>query len=302
MALYHKYRPNTLDSMLGNEQTIEVLRADLAKEDKPHAYLLYGPTGCGKTTLGRIIASELGCIGNDFKELDSADFRGIDTVREMRTQAQFRPIEGECRVWLLDECHKMTNEAQNALLKALEGASETVYYILATTEPQKLLPTIRGRCAQYPVAPLTEHQMYRLLRHIVRSETEELDKAVYDQIILDSLGLPRNALQILDQVLSVPNDRRLEIARHAAETQSQTIELCRALINKSGWKKVSSILTGLKDEDPEQIRRAVLGYCSAILLKSSNDWAAVIMNEFIEPTYNTGFPGITWACYKVANL
>ncbi|MCD6399911.1 AAA family ATPase [candidate division WOR-3 bacterium] len=253
--------------MRGNKETIIALQAELRKEDKAHAYLLMGPTGCGKTTLARIIARELGAKGNDFREIDSADFRGIDTVREIRKQSQFKPLEGSCRVWLIDECHRQTNDAQSALLKALEDTPPHVYYILATTDPQKLLPTIKGRCAQFTVTPLKEKELYRLLRVVVKREGEALATEVYEQIIQDSQGHPRNALQILDKVLGVPPEERLALAKQVAEQQSRVVELCRVLLTAAGWKKVARVLSGLKDEDPEGVRRAVLGYCSSILLK-----------------------------------
>ena len=299
MSLYHRYRPQTFSQIYGNKDTIQTLQAEVKREDKSHAFLLYGETGCGKTTTARIIAKELGAEGNDYREVDSADFRGIDTIREIRKQSQFRPIEGSCRVWLLDEVHQLSRDAQNALLKALEDTPKHVYYILATTDPQKLLDTIKGRCAQFPVMPLSDRDMHKLLHFVVNSEKEHLDKQIYEQIIQDSQGHARNALQILEQVLSVPEQNRLVIAQRTAERQSQTIELCRNLITPTGWKKIAYILSGLKEEDPEKIRRAILGYCNAILLKGENDRAGLVMEEMEENLFNTGFPGLVLRCYRI---
>lgn len=299
MSLYHRYRPNSFDDVIGNEEVIASLKGTLQREDPPHAFLLSGPTGCGKTTLSRIIANELGCSGADFREMDSASYRGIDDIREIRKQSMYMPVEGKCRVWLLDECHKLSNDAMNALLKALEDSPPHVFYILATTDPQKLLPTIRGRCARFNVSLLNENQLYRLLRKVCKREEVSIEKEILEQVVQDSEGHPRNALQILEQVISVGPERRLAVAKKTAERQSQTIELCRALIGGAPWKKVAGILSGLKDEDPESIRRAVLGYCNSILLKGEDTQAGKVMEQMLEPLFNTGWPGLTFACYAI---
>lgn len=303
MALYLKYRPTELEDVKGNIEIVSILEKMLnAPEEFPHAILLAGGTGCGKTTIGRIIANRLGCVGSDFIEVDAGQMRGIDTIREIRQNSSFRPAEGKCRVWLLDEFHKSTNDAQNAILKILEDTPKHVYFIICTTEPNKLISAVLGRLQRFDVKPLNESQMYGLLRKVVKEEGQSLSKEIYDQIILDSLGHSRNALQILEKVLNCPEDKRLEIAKQSAEQQNQVIDLCRALLRKAKWKEVNSILVGLKGVDPEEIRRAVLGYCQAILLKEENDMAAHIMENYIEPFYNSGFPGLTLATYSIIKL
>jgi DNA polymerase-3 subunit gamma/tau len=187
----------------------------------------------------------------------------------------------------------------SALLKALEDTPSHVYYILATTDPQKLLLTVRNRCTQYTMTVLSDSEMLSLLKSIVKKEGQKLEQEIYDQIIQDSQGHPRNALQILDQVLAADGQDRLAIAKRSAESTNQIIDLCRALLSKSNWKTVAGILKGLKEEEPESIRRVILGYFSAVLLNGENNRAACILDEFMSNTYDSGMPMITWNCYKI---
>jgi DNA polymerase-3 subunit gamma/tau len=299
MALYHKYRPRSFDEMSGNEDVLTVLQADLAKDSRPHAYLFHGPSGCGKTTLARIIATELGCEQENFHEVDSADFRGIETIREIRKNSQLSPLGGgDCQIWLLDECHKLSNDAQNALLKALEDTPSHVYYILATTDPDKLIATIRSRCTQYQVNPLTDKQMFRLIRRITKEEGETLDQDTADQIIENCQGRPRDALQILDQVLGVDPEDRKEAVQRVLDDNIRTRRLCQILVEKGSWKSAAAILKELEKQDEERIRRAILGYCSKTLLNKDHPQAAKVMEEMVNPLYNTKFPGLVFACYS----
>lgn len=302
MSLYLKYRPKTLKQIKGNKAVVSGLEKMLASpETCPHSFLLTGDTGCGKTTIGRIIAGSLGSNGLDFKEVNSSDFRGIDTVRDIISKSQFKPIESDCIVWLIDECHKMTNDAQNALLKILEDTPNHVYFILCTTEPQKLLSTIKGRCLNYQVTPISNDELSSLLKSIIKKEGEELDDNILDFIITNSGGKPRNALQILEKVLLAEPDERLEIAKAAEAEKLESIELCRALINGKSWREVSIILSSLKEQgqDAESVRRIMLVYCQSVLLKKDLAICGLILEEFLTPFYDSGFPQLVYACYSV---
>ena len=299
MGLYLKYRPNALTEIEGNREIVITLRGMFKKNEIPHSMLFHGPTGCGKTTLARIVAKELGCTENNLIEIDTAQFRGIDTVRDLRKNIQYTPLGGGIRVYIIDEVHKMTGDAQNAFLKILEDTPKHIYFILCTTDPQSLLPTIKGRCSQFQVQLLSDDDMKSLLTKIAELENDSIEDEIIEQITQDSQGHPRNALQILEQVLSTPKKRRLTIAQQAAIEQSESIALCRALMKKQGWSEVKKILQGLKGQDAEGIRRVVIGYASSVLLNTDNAVAGLILEAFQEPTYNMGFPGIVLACYTV---
>lgn len=302
MSLYQKHRPTNLKQIRGNKETVAALSDMLKKVDNcPHAFLLTGATGCGKTTLARIIASELGAKGGDLKEVDSADFRGIETIRNIRKNSGYAPMEGKVRVWIMDEVHKLTNDAQNAILKILEDTPKHVFFILCTTDPQGLLPTIKNRCSQFIVSKLEKTEMLMLLNSIVEVEKFKVKKKALDVICDSAQGHPRAAIMLLDQISRLSKDEQVKAAQRFEEGQVQVIELCRLLINGGNWKGISAVLKQLKEqkEDAENIRRVVLGYCTSVLLKSDMAKAGLVMDFFIEPFYNSGFPGLVHACYSI---
>jgi len=231
--------------------------------------------------------------------VDSGQLRGIDTIREIRANCSYKPLEGKNRGWILDEFHKSTNDAQNAALKLFEDPPAHVYFFICTTEPQKLIDTLKGRCIILQTKTLDDDSMTSLLRKIVRSENETLQKEVYEQIVQDALGHPRNAINILEQVLSTPAADRLNVACKSAAEQSQSIELCRALLRGSKWKEISVILKGLTDQQPEDVRRHVLGYCQAVLLKEDNVRCGLIMEMMLPSVYYSGWPGLVFAAYSI---
>ena len=302
MSLAVKYRPTSLKEMIGNKATVKALDTVLSrkKEDIPHAFLFTGLSGGGKTTLARIVADRLGCLGTDFTEINSADFNGIDTIRELRMKSQFAPSMGsESRVWLLDEAHALSGKALEAMLKLLEEAPSHVYFILATTEPEKFKPTVRNRLATFNVSPLTDDEMETLIKKVCKAEKKEIKEEVIDQIIESSNGSARACLSILDTVIDLDPKEQLKQAERKEEENKAIIELCRALMaKKPSWKAITTILRGLKEE-PESIRYAVLGYANACLLKSDNPKAYQIIYAFRDNFYDSKKAGVTSACYEV---
>lgn len=294
--LYKKYRPKTLKGMVGNKSTVAALRNMLERKTVPHTILFHGPSGCGKTTLARILKRELECHDLDFAEMNCSDFRGIDTIREIARTMTLAPAAGACRIWLLDEFHQMTSQGMNAALKIFEDTPSHVYFFLCTTEPQKLLKTIRTRCCEMPVEPLSEEDTKRLLRRVAKREKIKLDQDTLDDISDASEGSARRSLVILDKVKNLAGaDRSAAISLQ--EEDREGIELCRAILKGKGWSSVAKVLREVKGE-PESLRWAVMRYCKTILLKK-DDWHAYhVLTCFEQPFYDSKDNGLVRACYE----
>jgi len=304
-GLYQAYRPRTFDEVVGNKEAIRTLESFIKRDrsEVPHAFLFSGPSGCGKTTLARILAKKLGCSDANFVEIDSADFRGIDTIREIRRQMRLAPVGGgSCRVWLIDECHKLTGDAQSALLKALEDTPSHVYFLLATTDPEKLIKTVRNRCTTIIVSSLTEKQLISLMDEICQEEKKKVPEDILKLIAKNALGSARASLVALDQVIDLDKKEMANAINDNMARESKTLELCQAIFNGAQWTSVQGILNGLRDEDPESVRRSVLGYSCSVLLGNSTKkqaFAMDVIDVFWDSLYNTGFPGLVKMCYDI---
>lgn len=296
MPLHIDYRPASFDEIIGNQNTIDSLVSVLARDDKPHSILLQGPSGCGKTTLARIIASELKCHDQDLIEINMGNNRGIDTAREIIQTIAYKPVAGPVRVILLDEVGAAVKTFQEALLKPLEDTSDHVYFILATTDPEKLLKTVRNRCSTFDVNKLSDDEIEQLVNWVLTEEELKIAPDAKEMLIESSDGCPRQALVILDQIIDLPLDKQKETVREAAIGDKQVIDLCRALVKKERWNNIAEILKGLKTE-PEKVRYAILGYMNTVLLGGDPN-AAVIISIFKDPFFYSGKAGLALACWE----
>lgn len=302
MELYRKYRPKTLKQMFGNKSSISVIQ-EMVNDDKiPHSILLTGQTGTGKTTLGRILKELLGCNDFDYTELDTASFRGIDTIRDLRKQLPYAPKGSDSKVFLLDEVHELTGTAQHALLKALEECPLHVYFILCTTNPEKLLGTVKGRCVTFEMELLSDDDMQELISSVIKKEEKKITEDVIQNIIDNAEGHPRNALTILEKVLVLTNKQEMLKITSQSLLDTNIKELYQKLLKGDNWKEISRILQGLKDLPHESIRRGILGYMSSVMLNTSkgNDRAWYIASwVYDKNTFDNGFAGIVFCCYAI---
>lgn len=232
MALYRKYRPASFAEVVGQRHVTDPLSAALESRDaqgRPnrinHAYLFSGPRGCGKTSSARIMARSLNCAegptatpcgqcascralapggpGNlDVIELDAASHNGVEDMRELREKAIFQPAESRYRIFIIDEAHMITASGFNALLKIVEEPPEHLIFIFATTEPERVLPTIRSRTHHYPFRLLTPPDMRGLLERVVTAEGVQVESDVYPLVIQAGGGSPRDSLSVMDQLIA----------------------------------------------------------------------------------------------------
>ncbi len=236
VALYRKYRPATFAEVVGQEHVTEPLSTALTAGRINHAYLFSGPRGCGKTSSARILARSLNCeqgptatpcgvcdscVGLapngpgsiDVVELDAASHGGVDDTRELRDRAFYAPAQSRYRVFIVDEAHMVTTAGFNALLKIVEEPPDHLIFVFATTEPEKVLPTIRSRTHHYPFRLLPPRTMRGLIERICAQEDVVVDDAVYPLVIRAGGGSPRDTLSVLDQLLAGADGNRVNYQR-----------------------------------------------------------------------------------------
>lgn len=300
MPLNLDHRPKDFASIYGNQATIESLKAIFSREyDYPHAMLMQGPKGCGKTTIARIVVGLLGCKGSDFIEINSSNDRGIQTARNIMEGAKYRPMMGKARVYLLDEVHSATKDFMHAMLKPLEDAPKHAYYILCTTDPAMLIEPLRSRCHTFEVQYLNQADTLALLGDVLTKENvADIPETILKKIYEASDGCPRDALRILDQVIDMEPDRMEAGISSFFYGEKQVNDFCQALLKKQSWSRVRLIVKQMDLSNPESARRGVIGYMAAVIAGGDNPLAAVIYEAFREPLYATGKAGFWFAAYR----
>ena len=265
-AFYRTYRPQKFSEVVGQKAVIKTLRNALSENKIAHAYLFCGPRGTGKTTMARLFAKALNCeegIGHecdvcqnciavktgshpDVFEIDAASNSGVDSVRDLIDQVRYQPILGRYKVYIIDEVHNMSSSAFNALLKTLEEPPANVVFILATTEPQKVLPTILSRVQRFDFTKVSDEDIISKMSEILEKENVTYEEGSLELIARLADGGVRDALSILDQVVSYSGDN---ISIEDINTLFGLLNVKDKLdfVRKIGSKDLASVINTAKD-------------------------------------------------------
>jgi len=297
LVLYRKYRPQTFSDVAGQDHVTITIQNEIKSGHVAHAYLFSGPRGCGKTTTARIIAKAVNCLNRkegsaepcnkcsncleissgraiDLIEIDAASHRGIDDIRELREGIKFAPTKLKYKVFIIDECHQLSKDASNALLKTLEEPPAHAIFILATTELHKILATILSRCQRFDFRKLSLPELVARLQKLADSEGIKIEKAALELVALAGGGSVRDSESLLGQAL-VYSSTKQKIAIKAEDirqilgiTETESVRaLVELIANKNtggGVDYLNQIVE--KGYDVQEFGKNILNYLRQALI------------------------------------
>lgn len=287
-TLYRAYRPQKWSEVRGQEQVVRVLEGAIKNKKIAHAYLFSGGRGTGKTSVARILAREIGVSSKDLYEMDAASNRGIDEIRELREGVYSMPFESPYKFYIIDEAHMLTTPAWNAFLKTLEEPPSHAIFVLATTEKEKIPETIQSRCEIYSFKQPTREILAETINDVAKNEGYTLERSASELIALLAEGSFRDALGILQKVLAVSSNKKIDVAEVEEVSGAPRAELVRNLLAALAKKDAPSALSIVQTVAKENIDSRILAKLLihrmriVLLLRFAPDLAGSLSNELSE--------------------
>lgn len=303
MSLYNKYRPNSFEEIIGQESLKKQLKQVVIEKDLPekkrNLFIFFGPYGTGKTTFARIFAKELGCSDWDLTEVDAGTYRGVDSADQLKLTLNLSPSVGKIKVVIIDEIQEASASFQGSLLKVFEEPPKHVYFILCTTNIEKINKGILSRANKYTLQKLNPPYLgiSLLLNDICKKENINFSSDVIREICKASQGIYRNALSILESIVGLSEDEAIDEIRKTVLSTGTFRQLCQCLYKKKEWNIIYNIV--INCDNSEKVRRGICTYFEKMMDGSYADpRAAFGIFCFKEPTFNTGTAGLILQCFK----
>lgn len=290
-----KYRPDTFDVVIGNKEVVGNLAKAVRSPSRPKAYLFIGNAGIGKTTLARIVAKEVNSVIDD---IDAASSSSVDDVRNLKEKAGFKPLFAENMTYIIDECHRLSAQAWDALLKLIEEPPSFLYICLCTTNPKKVPATIRSRCYEVQLKPVSPNEISELLEVVAECEGWKVDGNIMQGIILAADGGVRRALSLLQAGHAAKDREELKKLINKVDIENSPIaEICSLLIDKNkSWERIRKLLTQIEDE--EEAIDGASRYLTAAMFRATSPEQACHIWNILEAltTQNTYDKKVQLAC------
>lgn len=285
-----KYRPKSLDEMVGQKAIVKSLRSALAAKARQHAFLFTGPAGNGKTTLARIISTMFGVVGNNLVEVDAASNSGIDDMRNVVSTLRYSGFgDSPNKMLIVDECHRLSKQAWDSLLKTVEEPPAHVYFAFCSTEPDKIPTAIVTRCAAYNLAPAKFDDLMDQLEFVCKEEDLDVSDKILELVARAADGSMRAALTGLAKVQGVEDEREAEVLLETVGENAEVIALARQLVKGDlRWNEVTKTLKALQETMPaESIRLTLVNYLNAVVAGARSDKDAMrnldMLEAFMKP-------------------
>ena len=288
VTLYRQYRPKDFTEVRGQEYIVKSLEGAIKNKRIAHAYLFSGSRGTGKTSIARILAKKLGVSDKDLYEIDAASNTGVDNIRELREGVIVRPFESPYKFYIIDEAHMLSKAAWNALLKTLEEPPSHAIFVLATTENEKVPDTIQSRCEIYTFKQPTREVLAQIVTDVAKSEGFSLEKSAAELVALLAEGSFRDALSILQKVLAVSEEKKIESRDVENVTGAPTGEIVRNLVTGIAKKDASMALRAIQQTVSDNMDARVLAKLlllrmrAILLLRYAPDLADAMLAEMTE--------------------